>query len=175
MRPPGLSTNPIRGGYAFDRNTLVGNPGFGVPGTTTQFGRVNGKADAAFDRRMGNSVQYWSPTWAGVSFRLDWEVNEGKGPAVAGGPTINPNIFAADVQYDIGTLSLRYAYERHNDEVRRAVPTERLIDWRPGDGWQPICSILGLPVPDEPFPHENTAAEFETRRRAWQSRAGAGS
>ena len=110
-----LPTNPIRGGYAFDRNTLIANPGFGVPGTTTQFGRVNGKPDAAFDRRMGNSVQYWSPVWAGLSFRLDWQVNEGKGNPVAGGPTINPNIFAADLQYDWHTLSLRYAYERHND------------------------------------------------------------
>ena len=55
------------------------------------------------------------------------------------------------------------AYERHNDEVRRAVPAERLIDWRPGDGWEPICSMLGLAVPSEPFPHENTAAEFQAR------------
>ncbi len=55
------------------------------------------------------------------------------------------------------------AYERHNDEVRRTVPAERLIDWRPGDGWEPICSTLGLAVPSEPFPHENTAAEFQAR------------
>jgi hypothetical protein len=55
------------------------------------------------------------------------------------------------------------AYERHNDEVRRAVPAERLIDWRPGAGWEPICSALGLAVPSEPFPHENTAADFQAR------------
>lgn len=55
------------------------------------------------------------------------------------------------------------AYGRHNDEVRRTVPAERLIDWRPGDGWEPICSALGLPVPREPFPHENTAADFQRR------------
>jgi hypothetical protein len=55
------------------------------------------------------------------------------------------------------------AYERHNDEVRRTVAAERLIDWRPGDGWTPICSRLGLDVPTEPFPHENTAADFQAR------------
>jgi hypothetical protein len=55
------------------------------------------------------------------------------------------------------------AYERHNDEVRRTVPAERLIDWRPADGWEPICSVLGLAVPSAPFPHENTAAEFQAR------------
>ncbi len=55
------------------------------------------------------------------------------------------------------------AYERHNAEVRREVPGDRLIDWRPGDGWEPICSALGLEVPVEPFPHENTTADFQTR------------
>jgi hypothetical protein len=53
------------------------------------------------------------------------------------------------------------AYERHNSAVRRAVPAERLIDWRPGDGWEPICEALGIEVPDEAFPHVNTAAEFK--------------
>ncbi len=52
------------------------------------------------------------------------------------------------------------AYERHNEDVRRATAPERLIDWRPGDGWDPICAALGLAVPDEPFPHENRSAEY---------------
>jgi Sulfotransferase domain len=55
------------------------------------------------------------------------------------------------------------AYERHNDEVRRTVPPDRLIDWRPGDGWEPICSALGVAVPEHPFPHENTTADFQAR------------
>jgi hypothetical protein len=52
------------------------------------------------------------------------------------------------------------AYERHNAEVRAEVPPERLIDWLPEDGWGPLCEGLGLPVPDAPFPHTNTTAEF---------------
>ncbi len=55
------------------------------------------------------------------------------------------------------------AYDRHNDEVRRSVRPERLIDWRPGDGWEPICSVLGVAVPEDPFPHENTTADFQAR------------
>lgn len=51
---------------------------------------------------------------------------------------------------------------RHNDEVRSAVDPARLVEWRPGDGWAPICAALGLPVPDEPFPRTNTTAEFRT-------------
>lgn len=53
------------------------------------------------------------------------------------------------------------AYERHNARVRSEVPSERLVDWQPGDGWEPICAALGVAVPPEPFPHENTSAEFQ--------------
>jgi hypothetical protein len=52
------------------------------------------------------------------------------------------------------------AYERHNAKVRAGVPAERLVCWKPGDGWEPLCTALGLPVPDEPFPHLNTTADF---------------
>jgi sulfotransferase family protein len=52
------------------------------------------------------------------------------------------------------------AYERHNADVRATVPADRLVEWRPGDGWEPLCTALGLAVPDDPFPHENTTAEF---------------
>ena len=52
------------------------------------------------------------------------------------------------------------AYEAHNAAVRAAVPSKRLVDWQPGDGWEPICAALAVPVPDEPFPHVNTTDEF---------------
>lgn len=52
------------------------------------------------------------------------------------------------------------AYERHNEQVRAGVPAERLLEWRPGDGWAPICERLGLPVPETPFPHANTTEDF---------------
>jgi hypothetical protein len=55
------------------------------------------------------------------------------------------------------------AYERHNADVRRAADPARLLEWRPGDGWEPLCAGLGVPVPAEPFPHENTSAAFQAR------------
>ena len=42
-------------------------------------------------------------------------VNEGKGTVVTGGPVINPIVNAASLQYDLGTLSVRYGYEEHRD------------------------------------------------------------
>lgn len=52
------------------------------------------------------------------------------------------------------------AFERHNQAVRDAVPAGRLLEWTPADGWEPICERLGVGVPDEPFPHTNSTAEF---------------
>jgi hypothetical protein len=52
------------------------------------------------------------------------------------------------------------AYDRHNDHVRRTAPRDRLLEWRPGDGWKPICEALGLPVPEEPFPWTNRREEW---------------
>jgi len=52
------------------------------------------------------------------------------------------------------------AFEAHNADVRASVPPERLIDWQPGDGWEPICEKLGLPVPSDPFPHVNSTDDF---------------
>lgn len=52
------------------------------------------------------------------------------------------------------------AYEKHNDVVRATVPKERLLEWNPSDGWDPICERLGVPVPSEPFPVTNTTKEF---------------
>lgn len=55
------------------------------------------------------------------------------------------------------------AFERHNDRVRSAVPADRLLEWTPADGWDPICKRLGVAVPDEPFPLTNTTEEFRAR------------
>lgn len=52
------------------------------------------------------------------------------------------------------------AMERFNDEVRAAVPAEKLLEWSPKDGWEPLCAFLGVPVPDVPVPHVNDTDQF---------------
>ncbi|HEY7916585.1 MAG TPA: sulfotransferase [Acidimicrobiales bacterium] len=51
------------------------------------------------------------------------------------------------------------AYLAYNESVRRKAAEHRLLEWHPGDGWEPICASLGCAVPDQPFPHTNTTAE----------------
>jgi hypothetical protein len=52
------------------------------------------------------------------------------------------------------------AYDAHNAAVRADADPARLVEWQPGDGWEPICAALDLPMPDEPFPHVNSTADF---------------
>lgn len=51
------------------------------------------------------------------------------------------------------------AFERHYAEVRAAHP-DRVVEYSVTDGWAPLCELLGVPVPDEPFPHLLTRAQF---------------
>ena len=52
------------------------------------------------------------------------------------------------------------AYDAHNAAVRASIDPARLVDWHPGDGWEPICAAFSVPVPDDPFPHVNSTADF---------------
>ena len=57
-------------------------------------------------------------------------------------------------------------FERHNAEVKRVIPPERLLVYETGQGWESLCAFLGVPVPDEPFPLTNTSEEFVARIEA---------
>lgn len=51
-------------------------------------------------------------------------------------------------------------YEAHVAAVKAEVPPERLLVHALGDGWEPLCAHLGVPVPDLPYPSRNSTAEF---------------
>ncbi len=51
-------------------------------------------------------------------------------------------------------------FHRHIDEVKAAIPAERLLLYRVSDGWEPLCDFLGVPVPEGPFPQVNSTDEF---------------
>jgi predicted porin len=110
-------------------NSMVGTPGFGVAGIPTLSGSpgsfgtapsvaagpaVGAAANASFDRRQGDSVQYWSPLWAGLAFRVGYSANEAKSADNAV-PEINPYTWSAGVTYTNGPLYLAAGYEEHID------------------------------------------------------------
>ncbi len=54
-------------------------------------------------------------------------------------------------------------YKRHEAEVLATVPKERLLVYPVGSGWNPLCEWLGVPVPSEPYPSENSRTDFAQR------------
>jgi hypothetical protein len=55
-------------------------------------------------------------------------------------------------------------FNRHAATVKATVPPDRLLVFEAGDGWEPLCAFLGVPVPDEPYPRLNDTASFQERR-----------
>ena len=54
-------------------------------------------------------------------------------------------------------------FNDHNADVRRSVPRERLLVYESGEGWEPLCDFLGVPVPATPYPKVNTTGDFVSR------------
>lgn len=54
-------------------------------------------------------------------------------------------------------------FNEHNEAVRREISADRLLEFEVGQGWEPLCAFLGVPVPDEDFPRSNDRQEFAAR------------
>ena len=54
-------------------------------------------------------------------------------------------------------------FRRHNAAVKAAIPPERLLVYEVGSGWEPLCRFFGVPIPAEPYPSENSRADFQAR------------
>ena len=88
------------------------------------------------------------------------------------GPSVRGNM-ADEIIWD-GTFDGRFeerrhaieVFNRHNEEVRRRVPQDRLLVYEVKESWGPLCEFLGVEVPDKPFPRVNDTAEMRRRIRA---------
>ena len=50
-------------------------------------------------------------------------------------------------------------------QVRREIPKSQLLVFDVREGWEPLCSFLDVPVPEEPFPRGNDTQEMMVRLR----------
>lgn len=79
----------------------------------------------------------------------------------------HPMLFAQRIisrdtfRYDYSEANAIAVFERHNAEVRRRIPSERLLEFDVRQGWEPLCAFLDVPVPDTPFPRTNDREEFQ--------------
>lgn len=51
-------------------------------------------------------------------------------------------------------------FRAHYDEVRKLVPNEKLLEYHPSEGWEPLCKFLDKEAPNKPFPRVNESGEF---------------
>jgi hypothetical protein len=67
---------------------------------------------------------------------------------------------------DLSEANMIDVYERHNAEVQRVIPADRLLAFEAKQGWEPLCKFLDVPVPSTPYPNVNSTEEFQARIRA---------
>jgi len=89
--------------------------------------------------------------YARMALASDW--NEGRGLVTL------LERFTGTEHWDDPAI-LMTAYERHNAEVRQAIPPHRLLEWHAPQGWAPICEALRVPEPEMPFPWVNRRSEW---------------
>ena len=99
-------------------------------------------------RLLSDARAQVDPDWAGFLRMIDRLLWTGEGSFAAG-------------HTEPGQLI--EAMRRHEDEVRRTVPPERLLVWSVAEGWEPLCEFLEVSVPDMPFPRVNDSREFVNR------------
>jgi Sulfotransferase domain len=99
-------------------------------------------------RLLSSAQAHVNPRWQGFLDMIDGLLWQGNGTFASG---------HAEPRQMIEAMN------RHNEEVQRAIPAERLLVWSVTDGWDPLCEFLELPVPQEPFPHVNDRTEFLNR------------
>ena len=52
-------------------------------------------------------------------------------------------------------------FNKHVEDVKAHVPSDKLLIFEATEGWGPLCKFLGVPVPSEPFPHLNKKENFK--------------
>lgn len=63
----------------------------------------------------------------------------------------------------------RDRYRRHYADIRAAVPSERLLDFKLEAGWEPLCAFLEKEIPKVPFPKKNLRDAHVRRVKARQT------
>lgn len=54
-------------------------------------------------------------------------------------------------------------YKKFNEDIKKDIPEEKLLIYNIADGWEPLCSFLGVYVPDVEFPHKNQRKNFQEK------------
>lgn len=109
----------------------------------------------SFHRRVGNSVWYQSPTWAGFRGRLQYGATSGSsGNATPDSPnlpsTVKPQLWGAGVSYTLGGLYAGLGWEYHADYITAAA--RNLVAAGGGAVTAGRCGSAGFDIGGNPLP-----------------------
>jgi Sulfotransferase domain len=63
-------------------------------------------------------------------------------------------------------------FHQHIENVKQRVPPDKLLVYNVKQGWEPLCTFLGIQVPsDKPFPHLNERSSFMGNRFRYRTQA----
>lgn len=79
------------------------------------------------------------------------------------GPNYPRGLFGA---IDSGQETAIKFFNDWSEQVRSEISDDRLLVFDVKEGWDPLCSFLQVPVPEEPFPRGNDTAEMMIRINA---------
>jgi len=107
--------------------------------------------------RVNNIIAVFDPWWLGpmVSMHHAWI----RGMFKAG-------------SLDEMRAKSRDVYAEHYRHVREVTPPGRLLEYKLGSGWEPLCEFLGRPVPDIEFPRVNESAAMQEKIQWMLRKAG---
>src|SRR5919112_1393841 len=52
-------------------------------------------------------------------------------------------------------------FDKHHEEVKAYVPSDKLLVFDVAEGWEPLCKFLGKRKPVDPLPHTNKKEDFK--------------
>ena len=96
--------------------------------------------------------------WASFEKTLLPMMQSSKDPQSLGVALVREQVFGGRMDDRAHVIAL---YEENVRAVKATIAPERLLVHRVEEGWEPLCAFLGVPVPAQPYPNRNTAAEFQ--------------
>ena len=51
-------------------------------------------------------------------------------------------------------------FQQRIDDVKEAIPAERLLIYQVTEGWAPLCEFLNVSIPEGDFPRSNAKVDF---------------
>ncbi len=98
--------------------------------------------------------------WTSFEQTILQSINGLDDPDALGRILVHDKVFGGRTQDRAHAIA---TYEANISRVKAVVPKDRLLVHALGDGWEPLCAHLGVPVPDQPYPSNNSAKEFRER------------